>query len=84
MIVKEGTANFHPKWSPNGKQIAFISNQENDYLGQTDLFLYDVESGKEKRLDGGALFAPAWHPSGNVIYYTKKPTIPNKHGSRFF
>ena len=84
VIVKEGTANFHPKWSPNGKQIAFISNQENDYLGQTDLFLYDVASGKEKKLDGGALFAPAWHPSRNVIYYTKKPTIPNKHGSRFF
>ena len=59
VIVKEGTANFHPKWSPNGKQIGFISNQENDQLGQTDRRLYDVESGKEKKLDGGGIFAPA-------------------------
>jgi len=53
-------------------------------LGQTDLYLYDVESDSEKKLDGGALFAPSWHPSATVIYYTKKPTIPNKYGSRFF
>lgn len=84
VIVKDGTANFHPKWCPEGKKIAYISNKANDYLGQTDLYVYDVESKKEKKLDGGALFAPSWHSSGNVIFYTKKPTIPNKHGSRFF
>ncbi len=84
ILVKKGTANLHPKWSPGGKKIAYISNKENDYFGQTDLFLYDLEKQESKKLDGGALFAPAWHSSGNYIYYTKKPTIPNKHGSKYF
>ena len=84
VLVTKGTTNLHPKWSPDGKQFAYISNEENDYFGQTDLFLYDVEKRESEKLDGGALFAPTWHPSGNYIYYTKKPTIPNKHGSRFF
>ena len=84
ILVKKGTANLHPKWSPGGKKIAYISNKENDYFGQTDLFLYDLEKQKSKKLDGGALFAPSWHSSGKYIYYTKKPTIPNRHGSKYF
>lgn len=84
VLIEKGTTNLHPKWSPNGEQIAYISNKENDYFGQTDLFLYDLENQESEKLDDGALFAPSWHPSGKYIYYTKKPTIPNKHGSRFF
>ena len=84
ILISNGTANLHPKWSPGGKKIAYISNKENDYFGQTDLFLYDLEKQESEKLDGGALFAPSWHTSGNYIYYTKKPTIPNRHGSKYF
>jgi len=84
VLIKKGTTNLHPKWSPDGKKIAYISNKENDYFGQTDLFLYDSEKRKSEKLDGGALFAPSWHSSGKYIYYTKKPTVPNKYGSRYF
>ena len=43
IIEGEGTTNLYPKWSPDGSKIAFISNKDNDYFGQTDLFVYDFK-----------------------------------------
>ena len=28
--------------------------------------------------------APCWHPSGTIIYYSRKPKYPNKKGSKFY
>ncbi len=84
IIEDGGSANLHPKWSPNGNMVAYISNKENDYFGQTDLFIFNMDTKTTKKIESGALSAPYWHPSKNVIYYTKKSPIPNKHGSKFF
>ena len=84
IIEDGGSANLYPKWSPSGNMIAYISNKENDYFGQTDLFILDMDTKTTKMIESGALSAPFWHPSKNVVYYTKKSKIPNKHGSRFF
>lgn len=84
IIEDGGSANLHPKWSPDGKRIAYISNRENDYFGQTDLFIYNTETQKSKKIKSSVLSAPCWHPTKNIIYYTKKPSIPNKNGSRYF
>lgn len=84
IIEDGGSANLHPKWSPDGNRIAYISNKENDYFGQTDLFIFNMDTKKTEKIESGALSAPFWHPSKNVIYYTKKSSIPNKHGSKFF
>jgi len=84
IIEDGGSANLHPKWSPDGKKIAYISNKENDYFSQTDLFIFNRDTKKTEKIESGALSAPFWHPNKNVIYYTKKSPIPNKHGSRFF
>ena len=43
IITDGGTANLHPSWSPDGKKISFISNADNDFFGQTDLFVYDMD-----------------------------------------
>ena len=40
ILVEEGTANTNPKWRPNKNSFAYLSNKENDYFGQTDLFIY--------------------------------------------
>ena len=40
ILVSEGTTNIHPVWSPNEEKFAYLSNQKNDYFGQTDLFIY--------------------------------------------
>ena len=41
IIEDSGTNNIHPIWSPDGKKIAYLSNSDNDFFSQTDLFIYD-------------------------------------------
>ena len=33
---------------------------------------------------GSVHSAPTWHSNGKIIYYSKKPKFPNKHGSMFY
>jgi len=60
-------------WSPDGKQIAFISNRsddpDNNY--RDDLWLIDVSTGMSKQLTNtmGAEFHPRWSPDGRFIAY---------------
>ncbi|MFN3821353.1 MAG: biopolymer transporter Tol, partial [bacterium] len=42
-ISANGNFNLYPRWSPNGKQIAFISNQGKDYLSQASLTMYQID-----------------------------------------
>ncbi len=48
IIIDKGTANMHPTWSPDGTNIAFISNADNDFFSQTDLFIYDKTKTKQR------------------------------------
>ncbi|MBQ33814.1 MAG: biopolymer transporter Tol, partial [Candidatus Marinimicrobia bacterium] len=62
ILISEGTANLHPVWSPDGKRFAYISNKNNDYFGQTDLFIYTIDTKEEEKISGGVKSAPSWHP----------------------
>jgi hypothetical protein len=84
ILVADGTANLHPVWAPDGKRFAYLSNKENDFFGQTDLFVYDLESGEEEKIADGVHSAPTWHPSGHKIYYSRKPDYPDKTGSKYY
>ena len=82
LIEDEGTKSINPKWSPDGKKIAFISNKLNDYFGQTDLFIYDVEADSSEKIMSGVKSTPAW-VNDSLIIYTKR-SKPDKTGSKFF
>ncbi len=58
---------FNPTWSPDGKQIAFSAQVG----GVTDLFVYDLDSGQQRRLtnDAYADLEPAWSPDGSQIAF---------------
>ena len=84
IIRSEGTANTHPKWSPDGKSFIYLSNKKNDYFGQTSLYLFNTETLEEKKIKSGVRSAATWHSNGNIIYYSKKPKYPNKNGSKFY
>jgi len=58
---------FNPTWSPDGKAIAFSAQVG----GVTDLFVYDLDSGQQRRLtnDAYADLEPAWSPDGSQIAF---------------
>ena len=82
LIENEGTKNINPKWSPDSKKIAFISNKLNDYFGQTDLFIYDVKKDSSEIIMSGVKSTPTW-VNDSLIIYTKR-SKPNENGSKFF
>lgn len=60
-----------PAWSPDGSQIAFVSNRsENpDSNRNTDIFLVSPEGGEPKRITSnkGSDSSPAWSPDGRFV-----------------
>ncbi|MCI0613974.1 S9 family peptidase, partial [bacterium] len=70
-----------PKWSPDGKNILFVSNRTDNPDGNrnTDLFLVPAEGGELKKLttNPGGDENPSWSPDGKWITYqtTVKPEL---------
>src|SRR5262249_54511324 len=56
-----------PRWSPDGKSIAFDGTGS----GSSDIYVVPVEGGKPVRLttDPGNEIRPAWSHDGKWIYY---------------
>lgn len=78
IIASVGFGNFYPKFSPDGKKVAYVSNKENDYFSPSAIYLYDLESGREEKVVDGVSSSISWSPDGKRIFYSKK-TRRNKN-----
>jgi dipeptidyl aminopeptidase/acylaminoacyl peptidase len=61
-----------PRWSPNGREIAFVTNRSagRDWNTVSEIWVVPAEGGDERRLLGGdtAKFAsPSWSPDGTRL-----------------
>ncbi len=75
-VEQKTTGNFEEHsidWSPDGKEIAFVSNREPDpdLFYNPDLFALTVADGSIRRLTAteSAEFWPQWSPDGSTIAF---------------
>ncbi len=71
-----------PVWSPDGKQIAFLSNHSDDpdKNENTDIFVMEAKpNGNIKQITtwAGRDFAPNWSPDGQQIAYLRTTSAEN-------
>jgi len=71
IIGKTGFANYFPQYSPDGKKIAFISNQDYDY-STTALYVYDLDKKKPEVIAAPVSTSFSWSPDGGKIIYAKR------------
>jgi TolB protein len=67
-LTKHPASDYSPEWSPDGKQIAFVSERN----GNPEIYLMNRDGSGVTRLTdrpGGDL-APAWSPDGKKIVFS--------------
>lgn len=71
-LTRESGSDSAPAWSPDGAQIAFLS----DRVGAKQVFLLPVDGGEARQLTDlpqGVDGPPIWSPDGNSIAFTASP-----------
>lgn len=82
LIEDDGFANLYPRWSPDGKLLAFTSNKGGDYFLHSGLYIYDSEKDSSEFLAGKILAPLSWSPDGRFVFYHKQ-FDPMANGSHF-
>ena len=61
-----------PTWSPDGQQIAFVSNMD----GQWDIYIMDSNEDRIQRLTNSVSEekVPSWSPNGQLIAFATQNT----------
>jgi dipeptidyl aminopeptidase/acylaminoacyl peptidase len=87
------TNRFHrdgsPRWSPDGRQIAFLASEKDDDKAKTQLWVIAAGGGEARcitSLKQGVSY-PVWSPDGKVIAFLardKKPEDDRKEGAPKF
>ncbi len=81
ILHDKGYFNLHPRWSPDGNRLAYLSNQGNDF-GRTALVVHTLSDSTSETLAGGADTAPDWSPNGPGLIFARR-SPPDRYGSRF-
>src|SRR5262249_9100902 len=81
-LTNDKRSSNSPRWSPDGKKIAFISARD----GQSQIWTIDVASGDLKKVSNISTGAdgPVWSPDGKWVAFTSEiyPNCPNDECNR--
>ena len=80
-LTRSNSANFHPRWSPDGSRIAFLSDRDG---GRNAIWIINAASGEPERLtnDKGAVSDFEFAPDGKTIAYTMRDAANDKEDVR--
>lgn len=78
----KGYMNLHPRWAPDGKTLAFLSNVGGDY-GRTNLLTLAGDDTTAKLVAGGARTAIDWSPDGSHLLFSRR-SRRDQRGSVFW
>jgi Tol biopolymer transport system component len=81
-LSRGGYSNLYPVWSPDGKQLAYISNQGQDFL-ITNLHLFCLEEKADELAAAGAVSSPSWASQGQGLVFARK-SKPNQYGASYW
>ena len=68
--VNEGVLEYHPALSPDGKKLAYLTSEKQDYAIAV-LKIYDFETQKETKLKGWIDTRIGWSPDGEEIVFVR-------------
>ncbi|MBK6766939.1 MAG: PD40 domain-containing protein [bacterium] len=78
---KKGFVGFYPRFSRDGRKLAFISNSGRDYFGQSSsLYVYDAERDSIELIAGAVQGGISWLPDDAGIVFARR-TTGNPHGA---
>jgi hypothetical protein len=83
LVADVGFGNFHPEWSPDETQLAYVSNKTSDYFGQSALFIRDMDTGEESMIAPGVSSTVSWSPDGRRLVYSRYNT-PSVYGHLYY
>src|SRR5690606_23612910 len=71
ILAAEGFGDVCPTYSAEGSKFVFVSIKSSDYFGPAGIYLYDLTTGKEKKLVSNVRSTIGWIPGQNKIVYAK-------------
>ncbi|HMS65202.1 MAG TPA: biopolymer transporter Tol [Ignavibacteria bacterium] len=83
IIEKTGFANYNPQFSPDGKKITYLSNQDFDY-GSTGMYIYDIAKKEAEYVTAPVSTNYSWSPDGKKIIFAKRNTPQTIHHSTVY
>ncbi|MGE5438883.1 MAG: biopolymer transporter Tol, partial [Bacteroidota bacterium] len=70
-VGTEGFGNFYPLFSEDGTKILYLSNNQSDYFSPSNIYSYDLKTGKEEMVTSNVRSTMSWIKGENKIVYSK-------------